>query len=152
MQAFDDPDQPVFSISTAAQLLHISPQTLRLYETEGLILPARSSGNQRKYSRNDLERLRCLREALQGQKLTISGIKRILALLPCWTIVRCSEEDRLRCEAYRGHEQPCWSYKHQKNICEGRDCRSCAVYQLASNCDAVKNIIISASKHEHALA
>lgn len=90
MQAFDDPDQPVFSISTAAQLLHISPQTLRLYETEGLILPARSSGNQRKYSRNDLERLRCLREALQGQKLTISGIKRILALLPCWTIVRCS--------------------------------------------------------------
>lgn len=145
MQAFDDPDQPVFSISTAAQLLHVSVQTLRLYEAEGLILPARSNGNQRKYSRNDLERLRCLREALQEQKLTIPAIKRIISLIPCWDIVGCTEKDRRSCPAYLGHEKPCWSYTHTDSICASLECRGCPVYRLASNCDQIKSSIIQST-------
>lgn len=146
MQVLDDPHQPVFSISTAAQLLHVSPQTLRQYEAEGLILPARPNGNQRKYSQNDLERLQCLREALKEHKLTIPAIKRILALIPCWDIVGCADEDRQHCPAYGGHEKPCWSYTHTDSICASRECRGCPVYQLASDCDQIKSSIIRSTQ------
>ncbi len=145
MEVLNDPKEPLFSIGTAAQLLHVSTQTLRLYEAEGLILPARSNGNQRKYSRSDLERLRCLREALQEHKLSIPAIKRILSLMPCWDIVGCSKEDRRDCLAYHGHEKPCWSYTHINNVCAARECRDCPVYQLASSCDQIKASIIQST-------
>ena len=68
--------EPVYAISTAARLLGISVHTLRMYEKEGLIVPFKSNGNQRKYSDMDLERLRCIRRAIKEVWL-ISKILRL---------------------------------------------------------------------------
>ena len=56
-QGWADLDQGLFSISVAAELAGLHPQTLRLYEREGLLDPARSPGGTRRYSRNDITRL-----------------------------------------------------------------------------------------------
>ena len=53
-----DPSRGVYGISVAADLVGMGSQTLRLYERRGLLEPARSVGGTRRYSSDDLERLR----------------------------------------------------------------------------------------------
>ena len=57
-------DQPVYTIRIAAQLVGVHQQTLRTYEREGLLTPARSAGRQRLYSEADIERLRLIRRLI----------------------------------------------------------------------------------------
>jgi hypothetical protein len=52
-----DLNQGLFSMSVAAELAGLQPQTLRVYEREGLLEPGRSVGGTRRYSRNDITRL-----------------------------------------------------------------------------------------------
>jgi MerR family transcriptional regulator/heat shock protein HspR len=75
---FDD-DQGVFMISVAAELAEMHPQTLRMYETRGLIAPQRSPKNTRLYSRRDVERLRRIQE-MTAQGLNLVGVETVLAL------------------------------------------------------------------------
>jgi MerR family transcriptional regulator/heat shock protein HspR len=74
-----DMDRGLFSISVAAELAGLHPQTLRIYEREGLLDPARSAGGTRRYSRRDIDRLQqiCV---LTGEGLNIAGIRRVLLL------------------------------------------------------------------------
>jgi len=75
---FDD-EQGVFMISVAAELAEMHPQTLRMYETRGLIAPQRSPKNTRLYSRRDVERLRRIQE-MTAQGLNLVGVETVLAL------------------------------------------------------------------------
>ena len=75
-----DADRGLFSISVAAELAGLHPQTLRIYEREGLLDPARSAGGTRRYSRRDLDRLQEIC-TLTADGLNIAGIRRVLALL-----------------------------------------------------------------------
>ncbi len=134
-------DEPIFSISTAAKLIGVSVQTLRLYEKEGLIIPFRKQSNQRLFSQDDLKRIRCIRSTISEKKISINGIKSLYALLPCWEIVKCSEEERNACPAYIESSQPCWSYSHSSNVCSTRECRVCEVYKGIVNCIDIKNLI-----------
>lgn len=133
---------PLYSIGSVARMLGISVQTLRHYEREGLIIPYKSDSNQRWYSKADIERLECIRRAISEEKLSIEGIKHIHALIPCWQIRSCSEQDRADCEAFKGHTRGCWNYSHSNNVCGSRDCRLCEVYNLAVNCEEIKKSII----------
>jgi MerR family transcriptional regulator/heat shock protein HspR len=74
-----DMDRGLFSISVAAELTGLHPQTLRIYEREGLLQPIRSQGGTRRYSRNDVLRLHEIC-ALTGEGMNIAGIRRILQL------------------------------------------------------------------------
>ena len=74
-----DAEQGVFMISVAAELAEMHPQTLRIYETRGLITPKRSPKNTRLYSRRDVERLRRIQEMTQ-QGLNLVGVETVLAL------------------------------------------------------------------------
>lgn len=139
-------EQPVYPISVAAQLLSISVHTIRMYEREGLIVPHKKESNQRLYSKADLDRIRCIRKAINELKISINGIKRIYSLIPCWDIVGCSENDRKNCEAYKGHEQPCWTYQNKNTKCGDIKCRSCEVYYKYSQCSEVKDLIKSISR------
>ena len=69
----------VYGITTAAELVGIDPQSLRLYERRGLLEPARTDGGTRRYSADDLERLRRIRELLDAG-LNIAGIAFVLDL------------------------------------------------------------------------
>ena len=74
-----DRDRGLFSISVAAELAGLHPQTLRIYEREGLIDPARSAGGTRRYSRHDIDRLAEI-SALTADGLNLAGIRRVLAM------------------------------------------------------------------------
>jgi MerR family transcriptional regulator, heat shock protein HspR len=74
-----DSDQGVFMISVAAELAHMHPQTLRMYEARGLIRPKRSPKNTRLYSQRDVERLQRI-QRLTAEGLNLAGVQRVLAL------------------------------------------------------------------------
>ena len=141
-------NEPLFPISTAARLLNISVQTLRLYEKEGLILPFKKSSKHRLFSNSDIERIECIRQAISEKKLSINGILVMYSLIPCWDIVNCSHNDRMSCPAYSGHTQPCWSYFHKGTMCEGKDCRSCEVYNNMDNCEKIKESIKNIARNQ----
>ena len=74
-----DQDRGLFSISVAAELAGLHPQTLRIYEREGLIDPARSAGGTRRYSRHDIDKLAEIC-ALAADGLNLAGIRRVLQM------------------------------------------------------------------------
>jgi len=73
-------DRGVFMISVAAQLANMHPQTLRMYETRGLIEPQRSPKGTRLYSQEDVERLRRIQEMTADLGLNLAGVERVLSL------------------------------------------------------------------------
>ncbi|MBS4729096.1 helix-turn-helix transcriptional regulator [Mycobacterium sp. SM1] len=69
----------VYGISVASELSGIGPQTLRLYERWGLLRPSRTPGGTRRYSDDDLDRLKQITDLVQ-QGVNLAGIARILEL------------------------------------------------------------------------
>jgi DNA-binding transcriptional MerR regulator len=74
-----DPRRGVYGISVAAELVGIGSQTLRLYERRGLLEPARSGGGTRRYSSEDLERLRRIAH-LVSTGVNLAGVAMVLDL------------------------------------------------------------------------
>ena len=74
-------DEPAFVISVAARLVGVRTQTLRYYETIGLVRPQRSGGNQRIYSRRDVERVRRIRELMDDLGVNLAGVEVVIRLL-----------------------------------------------------------------------
>ena len=75
-----DPQQGVYMISVAAELAGMHPQTLRIYETRGLITPKRSPGKTRLYSQEDVERLRRIQELTTQMGMNLAGVERVFEL------------------------------------------------------------------------
>ncbi len=67
-------------ISVAAELAEMHPQTLRMYETRGLITPKRSPKNTRLYSFEDVERLRRIQRMTAREGLNLAGVETVLEL------------------------------------------------------------------------
>jgi MerR family transcriptional regulator/heat shock protein HspR len=80
MSEADERSRPLFTISTVAKMFGVHPQTLRLYEREGLIQPRRSAGNTRLYSEQDLERLRLILELTRELGVNLAGVEVILQM------------------------------------------------------------------------
>jgi DNA-binding transcriptional MerR regulator len=78
-RSLPDPGLGVYGISVAADLVGMAPQTLRLYEDRGLLDPARTAGGTRRYSQDDLDRLRRISELL-GDGLNLAGVAAVLGL------------------------------------------------------------------------
>src|SRR5690349_12209506 len=74
-----EPGRGLFSIAVAAELTGLPPQTLRIYEREGLLDPARSPGGTRRYSADDIGRLHQIM-ALTSGGLNLAGVRRVLEL------------------------------------------------------------------------
>jgi len=70
-------DRPIFTLSVAADLLGLHPRTLRIYEEKGLVVPARTDGNRRRYSQNDIQRFQFIRELTRGG-VNLEGVRIIL--------------------------------------------------------------------------
>ena len=71
---------PRYMISVAAELVGMHPQTLRIYETKGLVRPSRTPGNTRLYSEADLERLRLIQRLTTELGLNLAGVEHVLRL------------------------------------------------------------------------
>ena len=75
-----DSDRGVFMISVAAELAHMHPQTLRMYEARGLIEPKRSPKGTRLYSQADVERLRRIQEMTTEWGMNLAGVEKVFEL------------------------------------------------------------------------
>lgn len=136
-------NEPIYPIRTAAKLLNISVHTLRMYEKEKLIIPFKKSTSHRLYSESDINRIKCIRAAINESKISINGIKNIYSMMPCWEVINCSKKDKSKCSAYLLHGGPCWAVKGDDTICASKDCRNCSVYNDFGECESIKNFIRS---------
>jgi MerR family transcriptional regulator, heat shock protein HspR len=82
------PGRGVYGISVAAELVGLRPQTLRLYEQRGLVEPSRTEGGTRRYSEDDLERIRHISQLLDDG-VNLAGIGMVLGL----------EQDKVKLQA-----------------------------------------------------
>ena len=72
-------ERAIYIISVAAELAGVHPQTLRVYERKGLVQPSRTSGNTRRYSQRDIDRLRRIQE-LTNEGINLAGVLRVMEL------------------------------------------------------------------------
>lgn len=124
-----DEQRPVYTIGTAAEILGVHPRTLRLYEDGGLIRPARKN-NRRFYSANDLRWINCLRYMIHEGGLNQEGLRRLLALIPCWEIKDCLPEEKAECSASVDRSTPCWDLA-RRTCSESKRCYQCEAYLSA---------------------
>jgi MerR family transcriptional regulator, heat shock protein HspR len=92
-----EPDRGLFSISVAAELAGVHPQTLRIYEREGLLEPVRTAGGTRRYRTSDIERLKEIITLTAGG-LNLAGVRLVLELQEQTRQLQ-AEIDRLRRQA-----------------------------------------------------
>ena len=106
-----DVTDPVISIGVLADRVGLSVSAVRKYENEGLIIAHRTDSGHRLFSHEDISRVRNIQHMIQDLGLNVQGIRRVQALLPCWSLVPCDEGTRRDCPAYEDDTQPCWMIK-----------------------------------------
>jgi MerR family transcriptional regulator/heat shock protein HspR len=74
-------DDPCFVISVAARILGVQTQTLRYYERVGIIMPSRTGGRQRVYSRRDVDRIRRIRKYMDDWGVNLAGAEVLIRLM-----------------------------------------------------------------------
>lgn len=109
----DGRDKPLYMISVAAELTGMHPQTLRVYESKGLVNPKRSGGNTRLYSQADIERLELINQ-LTDEGINLAGVVRILDMKER-AEDRERENEKLRVRV-RQLEEELHEFKMQKRI------------------------------------
>ena len=138
-----DPYEPIISIGIAAKKLGISPETLRLYEREGLVIPYKTPTKRRLYSQKDLEWVDCFRKQIKKNGLNIAGVRVLLALIPCWELKPCSKADQEKCVAYMNGEKVCWMIDDRSDTaCAQEDCQQCTVYRTACRAGKLHEIFL----------
>jgi len=88
-----DADRGVYGISVAAELVGMAAQNLRLYEARGLLVPDRTDGGTRRYSADDLDRLRRIGDLLDAG-LNLAGIAMVLDLEEQNVQLRAEKEEQ----------------------------------------------------------
>lgn len=138
---FLENNEPLYTLAVASRLSATPSHSIRQYIDKGLILPFKTKTKRHLFSNVDILRLKCIRKYLDQQGLNIAGINALFALVPCWIIKPCDEEDRLHCDAYNSIDQPCWYASNKGPKCRTSDCRVCEVYQLPEKCINLKDFI-----------
>jgi MerR family transcriptional regulator/heat shock protein HspR len=139
----DTGHEVLYTVGEAADLVGVSIPTLRMYEREGLIITARRQSRHRRYTQPDIDRLRGVRNLIRKEKISIAGIRHLLALIPCWTIKNCPEATRALCGAFQQTDAPCWMASGRSWDCKSAECRSCPVYVQVADCQTLKTTIAS---------
>jgi len=134
--------EPVYTIGVAAAKLGVSVHTLRLYETEGLIITHKTPTGRRLYSDLELEKVKCIKKMIQEEGLNFEGIRRLLAFVPCFKLRKCSSKHGTLCRAYNISTKPCWATA-EKCMDPYPTCRDCPVYRKIVSCDDVQNLVYS---------
>ncbi|HBB39195.1 MAG: helix-turn-helix transcriptional regulator [Micrococcales bacterium] len=98
-------DTPLFVISVAAELAGMHPQTLRQYDRLGLVSPTRTSGKSRRYTMQDVVKLREVAK-LSAEGVSLEGIKRVLDLVTENTDLKARVRDLERELANQVMSQP----------------------------------------------
>ena len=139
----------IFPIGVAAKMLDISAHTIRLYERSGLILLKKNEAGHRMLSQWDIDRLECIRKMIVEEKLNIEGIRKLLALRPCWLMFKeCTKEVYESCPAYLSTSGPCWAMENRPQPCADKDCYYCPIYREPFYCTEIKKTITKYMKEK----
>lgn len=134
--------EPVISIGMAASMVGLSVSALRKYEKEGLLIYHRSDTGRRLLCRADVKRIRIIQQLINESGLNIEGIRRLLALLPCWDLKVCSSEEKNKCPAVHDGLRPCWMVKESECHKGGYDCHQCEVYRYGAYCAVTMKMLV----------
>ena len=132
---------PVYTLSTTSELSGIPVHSIRQYIDKGLIIPFKKESSRNLFSQVDILRLKYIHKLLNESGLNISGIRMLLALLPCWAIRQCSVTEREICQAFHSVAYPCWEASEKGTGCKNTNCRECEVYRIVENYPDVKSFI-----------
>jgi len=142
-----------YKIGEVARMQGIAVETIRMYEREGLLLVEKTPAGQRIFDRDDVHWIECIRRLIKEKGLNIEGIRRLLALLPCWNLRPCPEAERSGCPALLGAAQPCWTMKERiPEFCRAENCRTCKVYQNAIHCANLKKLMYNTEAIDHSIS
>ena len=123
------PDRPVYPIGIVSDLLNVHPETLRVWERNGIVKPRRRSGK-RFYSQNDVKRLHFIQNLI-AERLNLPAIKHYLQLYPCWNMNGCPgcvHRSKSACFA-----KPCWKE-------DGTYCQAYSGDDICSNCEFQRSL------------
>lgn len=123
-----DDEKGLYTIGTVAELLREHPETLRVWERNGLICPDRN-GYQRKYSNNDLKRLRFIKYLMDGKGLNIAGVRQVVSMYSCWYQRFCRGGAARNSKIPVNESKPCW--KEEGTFCLKPSDKS----EICSSCD-----------------
>ena len=132
---------PLLTLGVAAQLSEVPAHSIRQYIDEGLIIPYKLDSKRHLFSRYDIVRLKLIRDLIRERGLNFAGIRALMAMIPCWGILECPEEDRGSCGAYSENFQPCWEASEKGRHCKNEDCRECEVYQVLDQDTGIKSTL-----------
>jgi MerR family transcriptional regulator/heat shock protein HspR len=124
---------PVYTLSVTADLSGIPDHSIRQYVDKGLIIPFKKESSRNLFSQVDILRLKYIHKLLDEDGLNIAGIRTLLALIPCWAIRHCSDEEREKCQAFMSVTYPCWEASEKGTLCKNTNCRECEVYSIAEH-------------------
>ena len=109
-----DNNLPIYTIGVVSGLVGVHQETLRIWERNGLVSPARKN-KQRLYSQNDLKRLHFIKELLDDKGLNLAGVKQLIDFYPCWWKENCKGGKEKNEAGYVNTAKPCW--KEQGTFC-----------------------------------
>ena len=109
--------QGVFGITTVAEMFGISVQTLRLYETRGLLEPARTEGGTRRYSADDVDRVQRIGDLI-GAGLNLAGVAMVLDLEDQNTELRDAQPSGPRGGAHQSSGEGRVAAAHRRPVAE----------------------------------
>lgn len=136
-----DNNSPVYTLGVAAQLADTPAHSIRQYIDMGLLLPFKLESKRHLFSRNDIERLKLIKKLIRDKGLNFSGVRALMAMIPCWAIRECSEEDRTMCDAYADNFQPCWEASKKGRLCKNMNCRECEVYNALNGESGIRSTL-----------
>ena len=126
-----DQHYPLYTIGVVAEMLGTHPETIRVWETSGVVEPPQRRSGKRFYSEKDLKRLRFIR-TLVGEGLTQRAIIYYLRLYPCWKTPDCA--GCIHSSRQPGSTKPCW--QEEDSYCQVANledpCSSCTLRSHAS--------------------
>ncbi len=97
------PSRPLYPIGIVAELMDVRPETLRVWDREGLVTPSRWRGS-RCYSDADLQRMVLVRHLLDEQGFNLAAVRGYIKLYPCWPVDDCGPCH----ESTTANGKPCW--------------------------------------------
>ena|GEM_PF-125947 len=152
MESEHDLSEPVMSIGTIAEKVGLSDSAIRKYENASLIIAHRTSSGHRRFSHSDIDRIRNIQRMIQDLGVSIEGIRRLQALLPCWGLLPCNRQKREQCPAFQDNTRPCWMIKGLDcTPSHGNECRQCVVYRFGSLCtEEIKRLVYDQPHSENA--
>jgi MerR family transcriptional regulator/heat shock protein HspR len=128
-----DEEKGLYSIGTVAELIDEHPETLRVWEKNDLIRPDRAT-YQRKYSNNDLLRLKFIKYLMDQKGLNIAGVKQLTAMYSCWYKRNCRGGAMRNSKVAINESKPCWKVDGTYCLVASDKSELCNLCEMYKNC------------------